>query len=111
MLARTLDLAIAREHGRQFFVQARALHALLREDAFAAAQFGVLRVDVVARDRRDRLAREFVLAGLVQQRVQRASLDEELATVLTRYREIKGAGQQRAAENAASGAAPPQNGG
>ncbi|NUS61205.1 MAG: hypothetical protein HOQ01_09680 [Lysobacter sp.] len=46
-----------------------------------------------------------------QQRVQRASLDEELATVLTRYREIKGAGQQRAAENAASGAAPPQNGG
>jgi hypothetical protein len=46
-----------------------------------------------------------------QQRVQRASLDEELATVLTRYREIKGAGQQRAAENAASGATPPQNGG
>ena len=46
-----------------------------------------------------------------QQRVQRASLDEELATVLTRYREIKGAGQQRAAENAASGATPPQSGG
>lgn len=46
-----------------------------------------------------------------QQRVQRASLDEELATVLARYREIKGAGQQRAAENAASGATPPQTGG
>jgi hypothetical protein len=46
------------------------------------------------------------------QRVQRASLDDELASVLSRYREIKGAGQARAAENAASGAnPPPPNGG
>ena len=46
-----------------------------------------------------------------QQQADRAKLDTELAAVLARYREIKGAGQQRAAENAASGATPPQSGG
>ena len=41
----------------EFFVEARALHALLREQALATAQFGVLRADVLARDRRDRTCR------------------------------------------------------
>ena len=46
-----------------------------------------------------------------QQRVARAQLDEELAAVLARYREIKGAAQARATVPSAPTAAPPPNGG
>jgi hypothetical protein len=46
-----------------------------------------------------------------QQQVDRAQLDEELAAVLARYREIKGAAQARATVPSAPPAAPPPNGG
>jgi len=46
-----------------------------------------------------------------QQRIDRAQLDEELAAVLTRYREIKGAAQARATVPSAPPIAPPPNGG
>ena len=46
-----------------------------------------------------------------QQRIDRAQLDEELAAVLSRYREIKGAAQARATVPSAPPLAPPPNGG
>ena len=46
-----------------------------------------------------------------QQRIDRAQLDEELAAVLARYREIKGAAQARATVPSAPPIAPPPNGG
>ncbi|MCC8363244.1 hypothetical protein LK996_09170 [Lysobacter sp. A6] len=89
----------------------QSLVALLRqagENELAGKPITPVSRDNINRQHAELRRRERIFA---QQRVQRASLDEELATVLTRYREIKGAGRQRAAENAASGATPPQNGG
>ena len=63
-----LDLAIARRaRGSSSSSSSRAFDALLREQLFAAAQFRVLRGDVLARDRRHRLAGEFMFARLAQQ--------------------------------------------
>lgn len=50
-------------------------------------------------------------ALFAQQRIDRAQLDEELAAVLARYREIKGAAQARATAPSAPPAAPPPSGG